>query len=122
MYKQVTAKQFKISFLIAINKNIKIKEYCHVYLLRDYKKMKCYLSHDRKSGYCIKDDSEIVCLFSLIKGRGKQLLNCAINCGGAKLDCFDGYLTDFYKSSGFKEVRREANWNSYGPDVIYMEL
>ena len=36
------------------------------------------------------------------------------------LDCFDGFLPDFYAEFGFVEYKREPNWDPKGADVVYM--
>lgn len=78
--------------------------------------------------YGVKQDGDIVNLFSLEKGRGRSGLLHAIENGGRKLDCFDKKagqekgLPDYYKTFGFVEVRREPNWTKGEPDVVYMEL
>ena len=38
------------------------------------------------------------------------------------LDCFDGYLPDFYSKFGFVEYKREPNWVPGKADVVYMRL
>lgn len=82
-----------------------------------------FLSHDRKSGYGVTLNGELIGLFSLVPGRGKGMVQEAIDMDGARrLDCFDGFLPEYYKQFGFVEYLREANWVEGGPDVVYMEL
>lgn len=83
---------------------------------RDY-----YLTDDLSSGFAVTADGELVGVFSTVKGRGDYLLGSAVNVGARRLDCFDGYLTGFYASHGFRVVKRERNWVPGGPDVVYME-
>lgn len=80
------------------------------------------LSDDGLSGYAVQPDGELVGVFSLVRGRGDELVTDAIANGATHLDCFDGYLVDFYRRHGFGVHRREANWNPGGPDVVYMYL
>ena len=80
-----------------------------------------YLTLDVNSGYGIREDGELVHLFSTIKGRGKELVHAAIWDGANHLNCFDGYLVRFYEGFGFTETRREPNWIAGGPDVVWME-
>lgn len=90
--------------------------------LSDYK---FYLTKDNQSGFAINgacDSGEFCSLFSDVKGRGKALVTEAIKLGAEYLDCFDGYLVDFYKSCGFIEINREQNWSKGGPDVVFMSL
>lgn len=90
--------------------------------------IKVFLSDGKKAGVAVKSDGDIVNLFSLEKGAGKNALLHAIMNGGRKLDCFDKKaeqekgLPDYYKTFGFVEVHREKNWTEGGPDVVYMEL
>lgn len=72
-------------------------------------------------GFAVRDNGELIGLFSAINGKGDLLLKEAIKRGARHLDCFDGYLPTFYARHGFIEVRREANWTEGEPDVIYME-
>lgn len=81
-----------------------------------------YISTDGLSGFAIAAHGELVGVFSLVKGRGAELMRHAIYRGAHFLDCFDGYLTSFYASHGFVEVARVQNWTPGGPDVVYMAL
>jgi hypothetical protein len=78
------------------------------------------LSSDLQSGFVVRANGELVGVFSTVKGRGEWLLSEAIAAGATNLDCFDGYLTDFYGAHGFRVVRREPNWDPTGPDVVWM--
>ncbi len=88
--------------------------------------VKFYLSEDGQSGYGVRSD---VCqggifnlnsVFSLIKGRGRELVKSAIDNKANSLDCFDGFLVDFYKSLGFIEYKRSPNWIEGEADVVFM--
>lgn len=81
-----------------------------------------YLTLDGDSGFGITPEGEGVALFSLVKGRGEDLVRQVVSRGATKLDCFDGYLPTLYTRHGFREVRREANWTPGEPDVVFMEL
>lgn len=81
-----------------------------------------YLTRDRLSGYGVRDGGELVGLFSLVRGRGSALVTQAIADGATSLDCFDGFLPEFYARHGFVEVGRDVNWDENGPDVVYMRL
>ena len=83
--------------------------------------LKAYLSKDKKSGYVIAPDGDLVNVFSLVD-RGRELVLSAIAKGATKLDCFDGMLPKFYEGAGFKEYKREKNWTSGDPDVVYMRI
>lgn len=79
-----------------------------------------YLGKDFRSGFVVRTTGELVGVFSLERGRGRAIMRDAIRAGATTLDCFDGYLVDFYKSHGFVEVDREPNWTPGGPDVVFM--
>lgn len=81
------------------------------------------LSEDGKSGYGVTSGKELIGLFSLIKGRGGEMMFDAINLDEVQyLDCFDGFLPSHYEQYGFVEYKREPNWTEGGPDVVYMRM
>lgn len=80
-----------------------------------------WLTADAQSGYGVTHDGELIGVFSLVKGRGSDLVWQAIVTGYAmRLDCFDGFLPAFYAGLGFRETYRVANYVKGGPDVVYM--
>ncbi|AWY07642.1 acetyltransferase [Streptomyces phage Yosif] len=82
-----------------------------------------YLADDLLSGYGVAGNGTLVGVFSLVKGRGEDLVWSAILHHGAdRLDCFDGFLPDYYKRFGFAEYERVANWTPGEPDVVFMRL
>ena len=121
MYNQVDSRQFYIALNIAQRKNPLIKDMVHLYTPIEYSNMRCYLSRDNASGYAIKD-GDLVSVFSLVKGRGTDLVISAKKSGANRLDCFDGYLVSLYSKLAFKEYKRELNWVVGEPDVVYMQL
>lgn len=80
------------------------------------------LSVDGRSGYAVRADGELVYVFSLERGRGRDMIRRAISDGAVYLDCFDGYLPGFYAGSGFRADCHVPNWTPGGPDVVYMSL
>lgn len=84
-----------------------------------YEDAKCFLANDCQSGFVIRN-GDLQTVWSILKGRGDQIVTNAIRQGAITLDCFDGYLPTLYAKYGFKEIKREANWNEGGPDVVYM--
>lgn len=90
--------------------------------------------NDNKGGYAIKSDGELISVFNYgEKGQGVKLIKDAIKNGATKLNTFDGFLPEYYKQFGFKEVKRikwndkyaPKNWDyeKFGrPDIVYMEL
>lgn len=104
-----------------------------VYTPEEYKKMKVGLSADKKVGYAVKPDGDIISVFNKgEKGRGQEAVIDAINNGGTKLDCFE-QLKGYYEKFGFEETERvkwddkyaPKNWDytkGGRPDIIYMNL
>lgn len=74
------------------------------------------------SGYAVRADGELVFVWSCGRGEGDALVRSALANGAVYLDCFDGYLVDFYARHGFRVVKRVSNWTPGGPDVVYMAL
>lgn len=81
-----------------------------------------FLSEDEISGFAVRNDGELVFVFSLVKGRGDDLVRAAIALGAVYLDCFDGYLPTLYSRLGFRVDCHTPNWRRGGPDVVYMSL
>lgn len=103
--------------------------------LRD-NKCKCILSENKDSGIAIKEDGDIISLFSSGGGSSTNLLLYAISLGGNKLDCYDfpnKSLVDLYNKFGFipfkklkfNELYASEDWlkNNYPKaDVVAMML
>ncbi len=107
----------------AIKSSPKIKDFVHQYEPHEYSKMKTFLHPDKKSGFAVKPDGDIVSVFSTEKGRGGQIMQHAKRAGGSKLDFFNSpHLKNLYEKHGFKEHKREKNWTPGGPDVVHMKL
>lgn len=81
-----------------------------------------YLTADGLSGYGVTDDGTLIGLFSLVRGRGASLMAAALDDGARTLDCFDGFLPEFYARFGFVEYYRAANWIEGETDVVFMHL
>src|SRR3990167_2563180 len=98
--------------------------------LRDHKLI---ISNDRKVGAAISHDGDIQNVFNNggPKGAAAQVMMRAIDKGGRTLDCFDGFLPQYYAQFGFKETGRmkfnsdyaPKGWDSkHGqPDVVFMQ-
>lgn len=114
-----------------------VKDTVHQYTDDEYfNDMRRFLSADKKSGYAIKADGDLVSVFNVGEsGLGDEMVRDAVARGATKLDAFDqdGFLTRFYSRHGFKEVGRDTwdpkykpeGWDeavSGTPDVVYMEL
>jgi hypothetical protein len=101
-----------------------------------YATMRLFLSEDGKSGFALKDDGDIVSVFSGTKGAANAMLQLAVDEGGRKLDAFDTILPEIYADNGFRTVARtpwdesqkEPDWdksvfrefNNGEPDVVFM--
>lgn len=88
---------------------------------------------DERAGFAITQDRELVCLhnYTDIAGLGKLMVYAALWLGANHLNCFDGYLVQYYRQFGFAEYWREpfdrslapADWryDDHGtPDVVFM--
>jgi len=108
----------------------------HVYKEEEYRNMRLFLTPDKKAGFAVKPDGDIVSVFSDGGGKTAALLSLAVEMGGTKLDAFNTVLPKIYAISGFKEVGRDAwneeykdpDWdyetfkafNDGRPDIVYM--
>jgi hypothetical protein len=79
-----------------------------------------FLSDDGASGFGVTIAGELVGLHSVVRGRGDELVEAAINRGAMRLDCFDGPLVDLYGRHGFAVTDVVPNWTPGEPDVVYM--
>lgn len=105
------------------------------YTAEDYeaKGATCYLSTDRRSGYVITADGELISVFSLPGAKqGIAAVRSAVQNGARRLDCLGEFLVTLYSKFGFVETDRlpwdeqyaPANWDyeAFGrPDVVFME-
>jgi len=133
-----SAASFISDFRKANKINGKVSAQVYEYSAEEYKQMKLFKAENGQSGFAIKQDGDIVSVFSSERGSAHAMIELAIQNGGKKLDCFDTYLPKMYKKHGFVEVRREKwneaykpkDWdkehfkqfNNGEPDVVYMEL
>jgi hypothetical protein len=111
------------AFGAAVDSAIDNDERVSAYLTHghDYTGYRTYLAGDGLSGFAISMDGDLQSVFNVSgESRGRRMMTLALLDGAYTLDCFDGYLPKFYAQFGFREVRREANWNEGGPDVVYM--
>ena len=96
-----------------------------------FKRCDCYLTPFSYSGFAVNPQGEIVSLFSLNR-EGRDMVECAIAKGGRTLNCFDGFLAQWYRSLGFVEYNRVPfDWTQapdewgieFGtPDVVFFRL
>ncbi len=114
--------------------------FVHAYPAAEYSKMKIFLLNDGSekgvAGLAVKD-GDIVSVFKhpSCKVRGvvdKFLIPKALENGGNRLDCFNGFLPKLYARNGFEPVSKTSfnrdfapeDWNydrDGEPDVIFMK-
>lgn len=96
----VDNEQFHAAVQFAMDVDSRISDTLTAYTIRSYDFMDCYLSEDGKSGYAINIGGELVSVFSLVRGRGDELMESAIANGARRLHCFDCNLY-LYLRNGF---------------------
>jgi hypothetical protein len=80
-----------------------------------------YVASDGLSGFAVRADGELVGVYSRVAGRGDALVASAIRRGARTLDHFSGFLDGFYEAHGFVVVRREPNWTTGQPDIVFRQ-
>jgi hypothetical protein len=120
-------------FIQERNKNKRV-DFMSPLTLDNLKDCKILMINGGKTGCAIAPDGDLQNVYNnSTKGEGSAIIKIAINNGAKKLDCFDGFLPEYYSRFGFKEVERmkwnddyaPANWDysKYGrPDVVFMKL
>jgi hypothetical protein len=105
----------------------------------EFGRAKAFLSTDPDrgfghTGFMVTEEGELVNLFNHGRpGDGRLAVGHAIAHGATHLNCYDGFLADYYALLGFVETGRApfdpnlapAGWDyaSRGrPDVVFMEL
>ena len=92
-----------------------------VYTKLEYNKMKCYIGPNNSSGYCLKDKSELVSVFSTQGSSGSSIVQSSIRNGAKHLDCYaflkdgkvSGALYSLYHRNGFK-IDKSLNTGKIG--------
>jgi hypothetical protein len=105
------------------------------YTPKEYATMRTFLTPDKKSGFAITKEGDLVSVFSTARGRGEKLAQQATAKGARTLDNFDikNVLPSLYGKAGFKETARYGYDPQYAgelssfvnktkPDVVYMGL
>ena len=122
-------------FYSSVSSNPRV-EFLTLYSINDLMGMSLYKLPGYKIGFAIKSDGDIVSVHNSegsVRGIGKALVVAAMKKGGTKLDHFDGFLSPFYNSLGFKEYDRWKwddqyapkgwDYDAYGtPDVVLRKL
>jgi len=133
-----SVKEFLEHFKSSNKANSKASAQVYQYPDEDYKKMRLFVAENGKSGFALKEDGDIVSVFSQERKATGGMLELAIAQGGKKLDCFDTFLPKIYAKHGLKEYKRDKwaeeykpdNWdkeyfkefNNGEPDVVYMKV
>jgi hypothetical protein len=109
----------------------------YVYPVGDYESMRLFVSEDLKSGFALKQDGDIVSVFSMAdSGAIHGIMQMAVSQGGRKLDAFETVLPYLYAPHGFRvasrlrwdESQKPEGWdkqtfkdfNGGEPDVVFM--
>jgi hypothetical protein len=85
-----------------------------------YESFDCWVSPDRRSGYAVTPAFELVNVFSLCSMGSEVVNHATTRYTFLHLNCFSGYLENFYTAHGFEQYSRQMNWDPSGPDVVYM--
>ena len=111
-------------------KSPKFEVAVYVYDQSEYEGMRLFLTDDGKHGFAIKEDGDIVSVFSgknkdkkkfdardrdTWSGVANWFLTVATSEGGTKLDCYDTILPEIYRLNGFREVGRDKWDESLAP-------
>lgn len=94
----------------------------------EYKNMRLFLSPDKRSGFAIQPDGDIVSVFGAKKGSGTShsMLELALQNKGTKLDNYDvPQLKTLYSNHGFNVTERlpwdDAYWDPQEWDKVFMQ-
>lgn len=89
------------------------------YTPEEYAMMKLFLSPDSQAGYALKNGDELVSVFSIPGGRGRDIAAEAVLGGARRLDNYDvrGKLPGLYGSVGFEETGRYPFNPEYAADL-----
>jgi len=137
---ELNPKEMAVDFTDMITRNKQGSKFgaaVYVYSPEEYANMRLFTTPDGGSGFAIKEDGDIVSVFSGGGGNVHSMIQLAVQEGGRKLDAFDTVLPEIYGINGFKEVNRSSwnpdyapeNWdaetfkdfNNGEPDVVFME-
>lgn len=78
----------------------------------EYRRMrvKLYLSKDKKSGFGLKTDKQLISVFSLYKRRGRKIVKLTVGLGAASVECLGEMLRRLYGREGFQVIEK-LPWN-----------
>jgi len=109
-------------FLNSVNSSKRV-EYMTPYTTEELSAFKLFKLEGYNIGFALKEDGDIILVHNneRVGGIGKLLINKAIEFGGSKLDHFDGFLTGFYRSLGFRLESNDLFLDEYAPDTWKFE-
>jgi hypothetical protein len=95
--------------------------FVHAYEEHEYNEKKNFISEGGEAGMSVTKDGDIVSVFNnpkigTKKGVAGHMLEIALENGGKRLDCFDGFLPKLYSKYGFVPVARMKFAREYAPE------
>jgi len=109
-------------FLDSVNASKRI-EFLTPYSVEELSEFRLFKLEGYKIGFALKEDGDIILVHNneRVGGVGKIIMDKVIKSGGSKLDHYDGFLTGFYKSLGFKLDENDFFLDEYSPDTWKFE-
>lgn len=109
-------------FLDSVNSSKRI-EFLTPYSVEELSELRLFKLDGYKIGFALKEDGDIILVHNneRVGGIGKLIMDKVIKSGGTKLDHYDGFLTGFYKSLGFKLDENDFFLDEYAPDTWKFE-
>ena len=120
-FQRVVAEKFYNALKKAYETSERLKE--HIDLKPSYDNYDCWLSEDGLTGAAVeRHDLELCSVFSLANNGTDLLRNIINHYDFLHLNCFQGYLVDFYESFGLKVTGHDKNRHSEtSPDIVLMQ-
>ena len=109
-------------FLDSVNSSKRV-EFLTPYSVEELSEFRLFKLEGYNIGFALKEDGDIILVHNneRVGGIGKLIMSKAIEFGGSKLDHYDGFLTGFYKSLGFKLDSNDFFLDEYAPDTWKFE-
>ena len=109
-------------FLDSVNASKRI-EFLTPYSVEELSEFRLFKLEGYKIGFALKEDGDIILVHNneRVGGIGKLIMDKVIKSGGSKLDHYDGFLTGFYRSLGFKLDENDFFLDEYAPDTWKFE-
>ena len=89
----------------------------------DFTDHECWLSADNQTGAAFHPEtSELMSVFSTNRQGEALIVFLTTQYDYMQLNCYAGFLSDFYAKFGFRVVSEQPNWNGENePSIVYME-